>query len=49
MNEKPDEEYDDQEAERRFEQALKGAFKTPPEPLKDIPRKRPPDRSPKAS
>ena len=39
MAKKPDE-YSDQEAQARFEAALKGALKTPPKPLKDKPKTR---------
>jgi hypothetical protein len=38
---KNNEHYSKQEATRRFEAALRGAFTTPPKPMKDIPRKRP--------
>ena len=38
---KLDDKYGDAEAQRRFEAALKGAFATPPKPMKEIPRKRP--------
>jgi len=30
------------ETQRRFEAALRGAFNTPPKPMKDIPRRRKP-------
>jgi hypothetical protein len=33
--------YSKREAKQRLEAALKGAFKTPPTPMKDIPSKRP--------
>ncbi len=33
-------EYDPHEARRRFDAALRGAFNTPPTPMKDIPPKR---------
>jgi hypothetical protein len=33
--------YPAQEAQRRFEIALRAALNTPPKPLKDMPRKRP--------
>jgi hypothetical protein len=33
--------YSNEEAQRRFEAALRGAFSTSPKPMKDIPRKRP--------
>jgi hypothetical protein len=35
-----DEQYSRDEAQRRFDDALRGAFKTPPTPMKDIPKKR---------
>lgn len=35
-----DNQYNKDEAQRRFEAALRGAFITPPKPMKDIPRKR---------
>lgn len=39
------ENYDEQEAQKRFEAALKGALKTSPKPLKDKPKiKRKPAR-----
>jgi hypothetical protein len=34
-------EYTEEEAKRRYEQALKGAFKTPPQQMKEVPSKRP--------
>ena len=37
---KQPERYTDEEATKRFEAALRGAFSTPPKPMKDIPRKR---------
>jgi hypothetical protein len=40
-NNKPDEQYGEKEASQRLEAALRGAFLTPPKPMKDIPRKRP--------
>ena len=41
--------YDSAEVQRRFDAALRGAFTTPPKPMKDIPRKRPKQkRKPKA-
>jgi hypothetical protein len=40
MNNKNKESYSKEEAERRFDAALRGAFATPPKPMKDIPRKR---------
>jgi hypothetical protein len=41
MNNKKNESYSDDEAQRRFDSALRGAFSTPPKLMKDIPRKRP--------
>jgi hypothetical protein len=41
MKYKRDEQYSEQEAQRRFETAIRAAFVTPPKPMKDIPRKRP--------
>jgi hypothetical protein len=38
---KSDEQYSAQEAEQRFQAALKGALNTPPKPLKSMTRKRP--------
>jgi hypothetical protein len=38
---KNDQQYSAKEAQQRFESALRGAFITPPKPMKDIPRKRP--------
>jgi hypothetical protein len=37
---KNNEQYSEQEANKRFDAALRGAFATPPKPMKDIPRKR---------
>jgi hypothetical protein len=37
---KETEKYSEQEASRRFEAALRGAFSTSPKPMKDIPRRR---------
>ena len=34
------EKYSDREAKQRFDQALRGALKTPPKPLKDVKPKR---------
>jgi hypothetical protein len=34
------EQYAKNEAQRRFDAVLRGAFDTPPQPMKDIPRKR---------
>jgi hypothetical protein len=39
MEKKPDQ-YTKAEAQRRFDAALRGAFATPPKPMKDIPRQR---------
>jgi hypothetical protein len=33
--------FSEEESQQRFESALRGAFATPPKPMKDIPRKRP--------
>jgi hypothetical protein len=41
MDAKRDEQFSKREAKQRLEAALKGAFKTPPTPMKDIPSKRP--------
>jgi hypothetical protein len=38
---KRDDKFSEAEAQRRYEQALKGAFKTPPQAMKDVPSKRP--------
>jgi hypothetical protein len=44
-----DEKYAEKETQQRFEAALRGAFSTPPKPMKAIPRKRPKQkRKPKA-
>jgi hypothetical protein len=40
MAKRPNEQFSRQEAERRFEAALRGAFKTPPMPMKSMARKR---------
>jgi hypothetical protein len=37
---KESEKYDESESQHRFEAALRGAFATPPKPMKEIPRKR---------
>jgi hypothetical protein len=39
--EKKRDEYTAEEAQHRFDAALRGAFATPPKPMKEIPRKRP--------
>jgi hypothetical protein len=38
MNKRPlgDDEYDEKEAQERFEKALRGGLKTSPKPLKDV-------------
>jgi len=41
MAKKQDEQFSESEAQRRFDAALRGAFATPPKPMKEIPRKRP--------
>jgi hypothetical protein len=38
MQADPDQ-YDEKEAQERFEKALRGGLKTSPTPLKDVPRK----------
>jgi hypothetical protein len=38
--ERIDENYSEEEAQERFEAALRGALKTPHEPLKEKPKKR---------
>jgi hypothetical protein len=38
MPQKKDEEYDEKEAQERFEAALRGALKTPHKPLKEKPK-----------
>jgi hypothetical protein len=50
MNKPPKKgDYSKDEAAQRFEAALRGAFATPPKPMKDIQRKRPKQkRKPKA-
>jgi hypothetical protein len=40
MAKRPNEQFSKQEAERRFEAALRGAFITPPMPMKSIAPKR---------
>jgi hypothetical protein len=40
MSRKQGESFSEQESQQRFEAALRGAFATPPKPMKDIPRKR---------
>jgi hypothetical protein len=41
MDSKKNEAYNNDEAQRRFDAALRGAFSTPPKPMREIPRKRP--------
>ena len=38
---KPDDQYGEEETKRRFEAALRGARLAAPQPMKDIPPKRP--------
>lgn len=38
MNKNSHEEFDEKEAQKRFEAALRGALKTPHEPLKEKPK-----------
>ncbi len=38
MSKKPTDEYDEKEAQKRFEAALKGAMNTPHKPLKEKPK-----------
>ena len=40
MGTKPTEQYSKEDAQRRFEAALRAALNTPPKPMKDMPRKR---------
>ena len=40
MTKRPNDQFSRQEAERRFEAALRGAFKTPPMPMKSGASKR---------
>jgi hypothetical protein len=40
MDNKKNEQYSEEEAKLRFDSALRGAFATPPKPMKEIPRKR---------
>lgn len=43
--------HSEEDAQRRYEQALRGAFKTPPQPMDELPKKRggvQPKRAPKA-
>jgi hypothetical protein len=40
--------YSEEETNRRFDAALRGAFATAPKPMKDIPRKRPKKRKHRA-
>lgn len=41
MGEKTDQEYSEEEVQRRFDQALRGAQLAEPTPMKDVPPKRP--------
>jgi len=41
MDAKRDNKFSEREAKQRLDAALRGAFKTPPTPMKDIPSKRP--------
>ena len=43
----PDEQYSEQEAQQRFQAALKAAVNMPPKPLKSMTRKRPKAQSKK--
>jgi len=45
MNTKQNEQYPEEEAQRRFMASLKAAVNTPPKPLKSVPRKRPKKRT----
>jgi hypothetical protein len=45
---KPPDQYDEKEAQARFEAALRSGLKTPPKPLKDKPKKAKPRKSQKA-
>jgi hypothetical protein len=47
MAKRPNEPFSKQEAERRFEAALRGAFKTPPTPMKSLASKRSSVRRPR--
>jgi hypothetical protein len=49
MPEKPLDQYPKQEAAKRMEAALRGAFKTPPTPMKSIAPKRAKQKAKKAS
>lgn len=44
MSKKPEEKFDDKEAQQRFETALRGGLKTKPAPLKEKPKSRRPKR-----
>jgi hypothetical protein len=48
MTNKPDDQYSEKEAQRRFMAALKSAVNTAPKPLKDVPKKRAKTQSKKA-
>jgi hypothetical protein len=41
MKKRKETDYTEEEAQRRFDAALRGAFSTPPKPMKEMPRKRP--------
>lgn len=43
MSKKSEDEYDEKEAQERFEAALRAGLKTPPKPLKEKPRVREPE------
>ena len=46
MKEKTAEQFDEREAQRRFEKLVRSALNTPPKPLKSVPKKKPaPKRS----
>ncbi len=45
MTKKPNEDYSQEEAQRRFMQSLKAAVNTPPKPLKSMTRSRPKKQS----
>jgi hypothetical protein len=47
MTKSADEQFSKQETERRFEAALRGAFRTPPMPMKSMTPKRRKVRQPK--
>jgi hypothetical protein len=43
----PDDQYTEEEAQRRFLATVKAALNTPPKPLKELPRKRPKKQRPR--